>query len=262
MLPLRLSFGGFESYRSTQTVDFTAFGKNGIFLICGRTGSGKTAILDAMTYALYGETSGGDRQQVRCVSAEGETFAELDFSLDGSVYRFRRALSPKKRAKDKLDSTAVCLKYSEEESTFKPILERATAKSVTKAAEDILGLTAEEFRRMTVLPQGKFEAFLTSNSAEKEEILTKIFGNNLYLNITDELVKRANSERSAVKDALNVLSGILSGVDCENIGQLIKAMVYRNDNDAISKRNFRIAVRDDDTASAQDTRDQQIVLEF
>ena len=220
MLPVRLSFGGFESYRSTQTVDFTAFGKNGIFLICGRTGSGKTAILDAMTYALYGVTSGGDRQQVRCVSAEGETFAELDFSQDGAVYRFRRAMTPKKRAKDKLDSTAICLKYSEEECTFKPILERSTAKSVTKAAEDILGLTAEEFRRMTVLPQGKFEAFLTSNSAEKEEILTKIFGNNLYLNITDELVKRANSERSAVKDALNVLSGILSGVDCENIGQL------------------------------------------
>lgn len=220
MLPLKLSFGGFESYLSTQTVDFTAFGKNGIFLICGRTGSGKTAILDAMTYALYGETSGGDRQQVRCVSAEGETFAELDFSQDGEIYRFRRALTPKKRAKDKLDSTAVCLKYSEEEGTFKPILERSTAKSVTKAAEDILGLTAEEFRRMTVLPQGKFEAFLTSNSAQKEEILTKIFGNSLYLNITEELVNRANAEKSAVKDALTMLSGILTGVDCENTEQL------------------------------------------
>lgn len=220
MLPLKLSFGGFESYRTSQTVDFTAFDRNGIFLICGRTGSGKTAILDAMTYALYGETSGGDRQQVRCVSAEGETFAELEFSQDGEIYRFRRALTPKKRAKDKLDSTAVCLKYSKEEKEFKPILERSTATSVTKAAEDILGLTADEFRRMTVLPQGKFEAFLTSNSAQKEEILTKIFGNSLYLNITEKLVKRANTEKAAAKDASNVLSGILTGVNCENGGQL------------------------------------------
>lgn len=220
MLPLKLSFGGFESYRDTQTVDFTAFGENGLFLICGKTGSGKTAILDAITYALYGETSGGDRQQVRCVSAEGETFAELDFSQDGEIYRFRRAITPKKRAKDKLDSTAVCLKYSEKEDAFKPVLERSTAKSVTKAAEDILGLNAEEFRRMTVLPQGKFETFLTSNSAQKEEILTKIFGDNLYLNITEALVKRANAEKSAVKDALTMLAGILTGVDCENTEQL------------------------------------------
>ena len=220
MLPLKLSFGGFESYRDTQTVDFTAFGGNGLFLICGRTGSGKTAILDAMTYALYVVTRGGDRQQVRCVSAEGETFAELDFSQDGEIYRFRRAITPKKRAKDKLDSTAVCLKYSEEESTFKPVLERSTTKSMTKAAEDILGMNAEEFRRMTVLPQGKFEAFLISSSEDKEKILTKIFGNNLYKNIADELIKRANAEKTAVKDALNVLAGILSGADCENTEQL------------------------------------------
>ncbi len=243
MLPLKLSFGGFESYRSPQTIDFTAFGRNGIFLICGETGAGKTAILDAMTYAVYGETSGGEREQVRCVSAENETYAEFEFSQDGAVYRFRRTISPKKRAKGKLDYTAECLKYSEEEERFKPVLEKMTKTTVTKAAEEILGLTAEEFRRMTVLPQGKFEAFLTSNSAQKEEILTKIFGNNLYLDISAQLVKRASAESAALKDAFSVLSGILTGVGCENTEQLREKLEASNaDADALSVKAAEYAI--------------------
>ncbi len=220
MLPIELSFEGFESYRKAQKIDFSRFADKGIFLICGETGSGKTAVLDAMTYALFGVTSGGDRQQVRNVSAEGETVTEFIFDANGKRYKFRRGMSPKKRSKDKLDMFAECYVYSDEKSGYIPLIERFTATNVTKAAENVIGLNAEEFRRMTVLPQGKFEAFLTCDSSQKEEILTKIFGDRIYRDVADKLVERSNEALAEVRDARTEMKAILDSENCGSADEL------------------------------------------
>lgn len=220
MLPIELSFEGFESYRKAQKIDFSRFADKGIFLICGETGSGKTAVLDAMTYALFGVTSGGDRQQVRNVSAEGETVTEFIFGSGGKRYKFRRGMSPKKRSKDKLDTFAECYVYSDEKSGYIPLIERFTATNVTRAAENVIGLNAEEFRRMTVLPQGKFEAFLTCDSSQKEEILTKIFGDRIYRDVAEKLVERSNEALAEVRDARTEMKAILDSENCGTADEL------------------------------------------
>lgn len=220
MLPIELSFEGFESYRRPQKIDFSGFADKGIFLICGETGSGKTAVLDAMTYALFGVTSGGDRQQVRNVSANGETVTEFIFTAGGKRYKFRRGLSPKKRSKDKLDPFAQCYVYSDEKSGYIPLIERFTPTNVTRAAENVIGLNAEEFRRMTVLPQGKFEAFLTCDSSHKEEILTKIFGDRIYRDTADKLVERSNEALAEVRDARTEMKAILDSEGCGSADEL------------------------------------------
>ena len=97
MRPLKLIMEGFGSYLSKTEIDFTLFGKNALFLITGSTGGGKTMILDAISFALYGKATGGERswEQMRSIDADDSAITSVDFtfSLGGSVYRFVRSQS-------------------------------------------------------------------------------------------------------------------------------------------------------------------------
>ena len=221
MRPVKVEFQAFGPYAGKETVDFENLASEGLFLICGKTGIGKTMIIDAMTYALFGKSSGNGRDSfdaMRCTKADPKTptVVSFEFEQNGDYYRFQRRFE--KRTKNFSESQDVSVK--DEDGVWKTLFEKATKDNIKKKAEEIIGLTYDQFRQVIVLPQGQFEKLLTSNSSEKEAILTTIFGVDKWQRIADrfyeEAVQRMN-EITAVRD--RILTG-LEDENCESIDDL------------------------------------------
>ena len=183
MKPLKLELQAFGPFVEKQTVDFEKLGKNGIFLIKGQTGSGKTTLFDALTFALYGGASGeaenvrqgrNDLAEWRCSQAPWDlpTYVAFTFAAHGKRYVFKRALIPKRT---NLSETLEAGELTDEGVVI-PFFENPKASLLKSKAEELVGLTKDQFRQVVLLPQGQFERFLTESSEKKTEILQKIFG--------------------------------------------------------------------------------------
>lgn len=219
MKPISVRFQCFGPYMAEQFIDFTQLEANGLFLICGETGAGKTTILDAICYALYGKSSGnlrGDFEVMRCKLAQKEeTFTEFIFESGGKRYKFIRTL---KMGRKKLNDFHNCLVW--EDDTWVPIFENPKATFVNKKAEELIGLTYDQFRQVIILPQGQFEKLLVSNSEEKEKILVSLFHADRWQRIADEIHRRVAARDEALKEEKRQMQLILQGYRCENLAQL------------------------------------------
>ena len=202
MRPIRLELQAFGPFKGKEAIDFQKLAENGIFLIKGPTGSGKTTIFDAMTYALYGGSSGDDSkkkngrnaiEEWRCSQAndDTDTYVELTFSAAGKKYRFRRSYAKKKINFSKSYMAAVL----DENGNEFPLFENPKDVDLTKKAEELIGLDKEQFRQVILLPQGQFEKFLTANSEEKDKILSKIFDVEKWGGFTEKFYKRASERK-------------------------------------------------------------------
>ena len=220
MKPISVRFKCFGPYRKEMSVDFEELEKKGLFLICGETGAGKTTILDAICYALYGKSSGGlrgDLSTMRCKLAEPgeETVVEFIFDAEGKRYKFTRSL--RYGRKNLIDShNCMILKDGE----FVPIFENPKLKNVNQKAEEIIGLNYEQFRQVIILPQGKFETLLVSDSAEKEKILVSLFKAEKWQLIADELYERVADEDKKLKIEIQDIRSRLNDYKCETIEEL------------------------------------------
>lgn len=218
MKPLVVKFQAFGPYKNEQVIDFEKLSKQGLFLICGETGSGKTTILDAITFALYGKSSGGMRDQLeymRCKQSEWgtDTYVCYDFELQGQVYRFERKLECKKV---KLSASQnVYLKNAD--GVFAPIFENCKEKDMNAKAKELLGLDYDQFRQVIILPQGQFEKLLTSNSDEKEKILVSIFGVNKWQKIANNLYEIAAAKRNVLLKVKEEMELRLQDESCRNL---------------------------------------------
>lgn len=220
MKPVSVRFQCFGPYMAEQFIDFQALEKNGLFLICGETGAGKTTILDAMCYALYGRSSGGlrgDLSVMRCKLAEknDETLVEFIFDSNGKRYKFVRSL---KYGRKNLNDTHNCLVLEGEE--YVPIFENPKATVVNKKAEELIGLTYDQFRQVIILPQGQFEKLLVSNSEEKEKILVSLFHADRWQRIAEEIYRRVAERDTGLKQEKLQISAKLKEYACENLAQL------------------------------------------
>jgi len=203
-----------------QFIDFEQLQQNGLFLICGETGAGKTTILDAICYALYCESSGGlrgDLSVMRCKLAENqeETLVEFIFDSDEKRYQFIRTL---KYGRKNLNDSHNCLVWRE--GRFVPIFENPKATVVNKKAEELIGLTYEQFRQVIILPQGQFEKLLVSNSEEKEKILVSLFHADRWQRIAEEIYRRVSERDKALNQEKIRISAKLGEYGCETYGQL------------------------------------------
>lgn len=215
MKPESLILKNIGPFCGTHAVDFSGLGD--IFLVCGQTGSGKTTIFDAISYAFYGEAPGSRKGLARAMRSqfapEGEESAvALEFSLAGKRYRIRRTL-----AGERIGARSGKIQNVAEEVTFERYAGNAwedrssTNKSETdRKILDLIGLSADEFSRIVILPQGEFAQFLRQNSSERKEVLAKLFPIEKYGRVIELARNRAREAVLAQKETERVLEDLES----------------------------------------------------
>lgn len=224
MRPLRLKMSAFGPFATTQEIDFTLLGDNPLFLINGPTGSGKTTILDAISYALYDETTGNERQgrEMRCDHAKDDLLTEVDleFELGSRRYRIRR-IPRQERPKARGEGTTT--QQSEAElweldahGREKTLL---VPRKVTEATAEIVrltGLSAEQFRQVMVLPQGRFRELLLADSGQREDIFRQLFQTRIYTQLEQRLKEQAADVIKQIEQLQAKEKGLLDGVDADD----------------------------------------------
>lgn len=221
MKPCTVEFQAFGPYAGHELVDFEKLAARGLFLICGKTGTGKTMILDAITFALYGKSSGHGRddfEAMRCTNAAFDvtTYVRFTFENNGIYYRFERRLERKRKNL----SASYMVWQKDENGTWTALFENAKEKMLNEKAEEIIGLSYEQFRQVIVLPQGQFEKFLTSDSADKEKILTSIFGEEKWQAVAQLMFEEATERRQQLKSLQEQISNSLQEEACETLAEL------------------------------------------
>lgn len=230
MRPHRLIIENFGPFAQKTEIDFDLMG-DGLYLISGDTGAGKTTIFDALVYALYGEASGSGRSKletvdyhsdyaVHVIEKNGKTLikndpltVELNFSAKGRTYNIKRTISwgekgtNQKALKEAFlsDAEGVQIEYSNKADGEK--------NSVTVKIVEITGLDAKQFRQIIMLSQGEFRKFLEADSKEREIILGKIYDNSAYKDLQvrmDAVAKRLSDDIKGARDKIKTELGIIS----------------------------------------------------
>ena len=203
MKPLSLEFTAFGSYPGTQSVDFMSLAELGLYVVTGPTGSGKTTIFDAMAYALYGEVPGArDKGDVRSQHAHADATCSVvfHFAVDGVAYRVERTpeqFRPRLRGGSdpvKVAPKAVLVRESDNFSLANQ------SRKVTAACVELIGLDAEQFERVVLLPQGQFQEFLLANTTTRLPLLRQLFGTGKWLTVVEELKSKASDAKSVVAE--------------------------------------------------------------
>ncbi|MEH6822345.1 MAG: SMC family ATPase [Motiliproteus sp.] len=220
MKPLKLTLQAFGPFATTEQIDFSLLGANPLFLINGPTGAGKSSLLDAICFALYGQTTGAEREpaQMRCDYAAAELLTEvtLDFSLGPKCYRIRRATTqerPKARGEGTTTQQAEAQLWRLDDSPNGSLMVAKKVNEATEQIEHLIGLNVEQFRQVMVLPQGKFRELLMADSKEREKIFGQLFQTQVYRRIEERLKAQAAGIRQSVEQHQNQIKGLLEGVE-------------------------------------------------
>ncbi|MDR3210283.1 MAG: SMC family ATPase, partial [Oscillospiraceae bacterium] len=184
MKPLKLTVSAFGAFADTQTIDFAALGGSGLYLITGETGSGKTTIFDAISYALFGEASGQARDKYLMLRSDfaGEktkTYVELTFASGDSRYAIRRTI---KRAGGQ-----------EAELTLPDGTVMSGDRAIKPKIAEIIGLDRNQFAQIVMIAQNDFLRFLQSDTDERVKILRRIFGTGSLKVFQDALKAKARA---------------------------------------------------------------------
>ncbi|WP_394202245.1 AAA family ATPase [Marinagarivorans algicola] len=226
MKPLKLTVQAFGPFADEQVLDFTQLGKNPLFLINGATGAGKSTLLDAMCFALYGQTSGSDRDaaQMRCDHATHETRTQitLTFEIKGKQYTVER-IPQQERNKARGEGTT--LQQTEAnlwliEDNKETIITAKKANQVTQYITQLMGLTVEQFRQVMILPQGKFRDFLLADSGDREKIFSTLFQTHTYKQLEDKLKAAAKEVDSQYKLLKHDTSNLLADYEANDTDAL------------------------------------------
>ncbi len=202
MRPLKLILSGFGPYSGRETIDFSVLGERGLYLICGDTGSGKTTIFDAITYALYGEASGSYREPAmfrsQYADPETETFVELTFLSGGKQYLVKRSPEyekPKKKGK------GTVLKKAEVELCCPDGRVYSRKREVDALLQEIIGVDRNQFLQISMIAQGDFTRLLLASTEERKAIFRKLFHTQRY----QALQNRLKEDLSNVEGELDTL---------------------------------------------------------
>lgn len=206
MKPVKITMSAFGSYAGVETIDFTDKNK-GVFLITGDTGAGKTTIFDAITYALYDQTSGGKRDgdMMRSQYADGDTptFVELTFSYGGKTYTVRRNPNYKRTSKRRnKDGELTLVNEAAAVTLIMPEGQEFPGKirEINEKIVDILGIGAEQFTQISMIAQGEFRRLLHAPSRERKEIFKKIFDTSIYEKLQKGLWEQSTALYKTLED--------------------------------------------------------------
>ena len=250
MKPLKLTMSAFGSYAGKNVIDFTGQ-QQGIFLITGDTGAGKTTIFDAITYALYNQTSGGERNgnmmRSQYAQPETETYVELEFLYRGQTYRVRRNPDYKitktlKNGKIREQKVPHSVELTLPDGTVFPEKKNATDAKII----EILGLTADQFSQIVMIAQGDFLKLLYTKSDERKMIFSKLFRTDIYWKIQENLRRKSMEMDERIQENDRAFeqekSRIIPLPESEELplDELVERLRERL-KDALKEQNFRRA---------------------
>jgi exonuclease SbcC len=223
-----LDLRAFGPYATAQHIDFDRLAGSGLFLLEGPTGAGKTTILDAITFALYGGLAGDDRLHSDFAAPEVEPSVTVEFTLGGVRYRISRTPEhkrPKKRGGG-FTTGPMRVHLQRLENGSWSSLSSNKAEAADLIAEKV-GLDREQFTQVMLLPQGEFAKFLRCGDDDRRAVLTRLFGTQLYDRITDELDRgraeavAARQESDAAIRAAVCAAAEAAGLDPQDRGDLL-----------------------------------------
>ena len=226
MRPQILIMTAFGPYAGVETIDFTQLGDKRFFLITGPTGSGKTTILDAITFALYGTPSGDlrDNRSLRSDYATPDQKTEVKFQFTNQDRTFEVTRTPeqvlnKQRGEGTRTVPAGASLVERLPDGTRNVL-GTTNNTVTRAVESLLGFQARQFRQLMVLPQGEFRRFLVADSKERKGILETLFKTGQYSALEDALDARAKALKKQYEDCRSRYDLLLESTQVENVEEL------------------------------------------
>ena len=214
MKPISLTIEAFGPYRDSVTLDFNELQDHSMFLISGPTGAGKTSILDAMVYALYGEPSGEVRKTdaIRSDFAEPDRMTRVDFSfaIGDAQYRVERLpkqMVAKKRGTGMREKNASATVYEMKDGEWKVIATSAAA--IRDTVQRIIGFRKDQFLQVVLLPQGEFRKLLVASTSEREELLHTLFRTELYRRLQDALKAAYDDAKAGIEENLTKQNALL-----------------------------------------------------
>ena len=255
MKPISLTIEAFGPYRDSVTLDFNELQNHSMFLISGPTGAGKTSILDAMVYALYGEPSGEVRKTdaIRSDFAEPQRMTRVDFSFAIGDARYRverlpKQMVAKKRGTGMREQNASATVYEMKDGEWKIIATSAAA--IRDTVQRIIGFRKDQFLQVVLLPQGEFRKLLVASTSEREELLHTLFRTELYRRLQDALKAAYDEAKSGIEENVTKQSALLQSIPhdeeipvltIEHVRELLKDREPRRDT-IVVERDKAVAV--------------------
>ena len=225
MRPLRLEMTAFGPYPKEVILDFAVLANQSMFLITGPTGAGKTSILDAIVYALYGQTSGGlrDGADMRSDYADATTPTAVVFEFQVGDHRYRMERTPKQELQKKRGTgtrtvlaTAAISEWINEEWK----LLTTKAQEIRDYVQQIIGFRVDQFLQVVLLPQGDFRKLLVAPTSEREVLLHTIFKTSVYKRMQDLLKEELSKATVGIQDTLQKVEFLLGTYTVDTLADL------------------------------------------
>ena len=226
MRPLRLEMTAFGPYPKEVILDFAVLANQSMFLITGPTGAGKTSILDAIVYALYGQTSGGlrDGSDMRSDYADATTPTSVMFEFQVGDHRYRMERTPKQELQKKRGTgtrtvlaTAAISEWIDEDWK----LLTTKAQEIRDYVQQIIGFRVDQFLQVVLLPQGDFRKLLVAPTSEREVLLHTIFKTSIYKRMQDVLKEELAKATVGIQDTLQKVEFLLSTYTVDTLQDLV-----------------------------------------
>ena len=215
MRPLKLTVSAFGPYAGEVVMDLERLGERGLYLITGDTGAGKTTIFDAITYALYGEPSGEDRDpsmfRSKYAQPETPTRVELVFSYGGRTYTVRRTPEYERPAKKGGGTT---VQKADAELTLPDGRLVTKAREVTREIAGIIGLNRSQFSQIAMIAQGDFRKLLQADTKSRQEIFRELFRTRYYMVFQEKMKGEAGKLQRECEAAQASVEQYIGGVVC------------------------------------------------
>lgn len=217
MRPIELTMSAFGAYAGEQVIDFSLLGKSGLYLVTGDTGAGKTTIFDAISFALFGDTSGENRDakmlRSKLTDPDTPTYVELKFEYNGKEYTVKRNPEYERPAKRGEGTT----KQAADAHLILPDGKNPISKvnEVTEYIENLLGINRDQFSQIAMIAQGEFQKLLNADSKSRREIFRKLFKTEKYNELEDLLKTEANRLYHECEAAENSIKQYIDGILCD-----------------------------------------------
>ena len=239
MRPIKLTVSAFGPYADKQILDLDKLGENGLYLITGTTGAGKTSIFDAIAYALYDCPSGDSRNdsmlRSKYADESAETYVELEFLCNEKLYKVRR--NPEyTRLKTRGEGRTKQVARAELHYPDGRIADKSK-KEVTKAITEIIGVDYDQFTKIAMIAQGEFRQVLLEKTEKRKEIFRQIFKTHKFETIQNRIKDETNALYAKFKEAKQSISAYTNSISCDETSEF-NDQVWRAKNDELTTQEI------------------------